>query len=152
MTLWVVADSGVFLATALEEDLSEHADALIDYWTEQDYQVAAPYLFRYEIVSTMRKHVARGNVTLADGKRLLKLLLDRPVQPFADEALLERAFDIATQFGRPVAYASTYLALAERLNCEFWTADKRLINIVGSTLNWVKWIGDFPLPEPSEDK
>jgi predicted nucleic acid-binding protein len=33
--------------------------------------------------------------------------------------------------------------VAERLNCDFWTADERLFNAVQESLNWVKWVGHF---------
>jgi predicted nucleic acid-binding protein len=49
-----------------------------------------------------------------------------------------RAFDLANRLNRPAAYDTHYLALAEHLDCEFWTADERLTNAVKSTLPWVK--------------
>lgn len=35
-------------------------------------------------------------------------------------------------------YDAHYLALAQRLSIELWTADKRLYNAVKSSLGWVK--------------
>ena len=35
-------------------------------------------------------------------------------------------------------YDAHYLALAERLGAEFWTADRRLQQAVGATLLWVR--------------
>lgn len=34
-------------------------------------------------------------------------------------------------------YDFHYLALANRLNAEFWSSDKRLIQVVQSTFSWV---------------
>jgi hypothetical protein len=34
------------------------------------------------------------------------------------------------QFSLPATYDAHYLALAERENCEFWTADTRLFNAI----------------------
>lgn len=143
MTSWVVADSGIFLAIALREFHAKQARGLIDNWKEQQKLIAVPYLFRYEVMSVTRKHVARGTITLQDGRESLDAILRHPVETFSDEWLLLRAFDIATQFNRPAGYDSLYLALAERPNCEFWTVDLRLYNSVTMTLPWVKWIGDF---------
>ena len=61
----------------------------------------------------------------------------------SDDSLLKRAYELATQYNRPTAYDSQYLAVAERLNCEFWTADERLANAVGNDLSWVRWVGNF---------
>ena len=31
------------------------------------------------------------------------------------------------------------------MGCEFWTADKRLANVVQDELPWVRWLGDYKL-------
>jgi predicted nucleic acid-binding protein len=40
---------------------------------------------------------------------------------------------------RAAAYDSFYLALAETLQCELWTADRRLRSAID--LPWVRWAG-----------
>jgi len=45
MTSWVVADSGIFLATVLNESQSQQADTIINYWIDEDIQVAVPHYF-----------------------------------------------------------------------------------------------------------
>jgi hypothetical protein len=42
---------------------------------------------------------------------------------------------------RAAAYDSSYLALAESLQCDLWTMDERLRNAVN--LPWVRWGGAF---------
>ncbi len=143
MPSWVVADSNIFLATAMKEDFSTQARALVAAWHNSDVRIATPYLFRYELVSTIRKHVSRGTITLDDGRRTLNGLLQQPVETFTDETLLTRAFELATQINQTVAYDSVYLALAEQLGCEFWTSDLRFFNITSHAFDWVKWVGSF---------
>jgi predicted nucleic acid-binding protein len=149
MTSWVVADSGLYLAVVLNETHAALANALIKSWVAAQYQVAAPYLFKYEFISVIRKRVARGAITFQDGQTIIDDLPNHPVETFANELLLQRAYELASEFNRPAAYDSFYLALAEHLGCEFWTADLRLFNAVGAKLMWVKWIGNFELPQPS---
>ena len=36
-----------------------------------------------------------------------------------------------------------YLALAERENCEFWTADTRLLNAINGKLPWVHKLEEY---------
>jgi predicted nucleic acid-binding protein len=45
---------------------------------------------------------------------------------------------------RASAYDSYYLVLAQALECDFWTADKRLFNALQETrLGWVHWIEEL---------
>jgi predicted nucleic acid-binding protein len=143
MTSWVVCDSGIILATVLIESSSAQAKALLGSWYDQNMQLAAPSLFRYEIVAVVRKYVHRGILTPDAGIRTRDLLLAEPVQLMMDDALLRRGYELATRFNRPTAYDAQYLAVAERLECEFWTADERLANAVKQDLAWVKWLGGF---------
>lgn len=143
MTSWVVADSGLYLAIALQEPYAEKAAAVIQIWKQSEQRAAAPYLFRYELISVIRKHIARGTITLDDGRTALQGLLRYPVEIFSEDHLLQRAFELANRYNRPNAYDATYLALAKYLSCDFWTADLKLFNAVSGHLEWVKWIGNF---------
>jgi predicted nucleic acid-binding protein len=143
MTSWVVADSGILLANVLPEPVSAQAKAIWQNWTEQDIQVAAPTLLHYEFVAVMRKSVYRGTLSAADGIEARNFLLSQPIQLFISESLLKRGYDFATQFNLSTAYDAQYLAVAEHLQCEFWTADQSLYNILNASLAWVKWIGHY---------
>ncbi|MBC8099768.1 MAG: type II toxin-antitoxin system VapC family toxin [Armatimonadetes bacterium] len=44
--------------------------------------------------------------------------------------LYRRAYELAEQLSLPTAYDAQYLAVAEHLGCDFWTADERLYNAV----------------------
>jgi predicted nucleic acid-binding protein len=142
MISWVVADSSIYLAVVLNEPLQSKAIALTQTWKSVGLQAAAPYLFRYEITSVLRKHVARGTLTNVEAEKALSGLLRAPVQMFSRQMLLKRAFQLARDHNRPAAYDTVYLALAEHLQCEFWTADMKLVHAVGAQLNWVKWLGN----------
>lgn len=143
MTLWVVADSGTLLATAFNETVTPQAIALWKSWDDAGAQVAVPVLFKYELVAAVRKNVYRQIIQPGTAADVLAALLTREVHPMLDDALLRRAYELATLFNRPTAYDAQYLALAERLNCEFWTTDQRLVNAVSGSLAWVKWCGTF---------
>ncbi len=39
-----------------------------------------------------------------------------------------------------------YLALAEHENCEFWTADTRLLNAINGKLPWVHKLEEYQVP------
>jgi predicted nucleic acid-binding protein len=141
----VVVDAGIVLATVLTEPLRPQARALLGNFAAQDIQIVVPTLFWYEIVAVLRKNVYRSTLQASDAEQYRDILLKQPVQTVIDEALLRRAFVLATQFNRPTAYDAQYLAVAERFGCDFWTADEKLFNVVHQALAWVKWLGN-PTP------
>jgi predicted nucleic acid-binding protein len=89
----------------------------------------------------MRKHVIRGLRTLQESRQALQLAMAFDIQYLEPSDFHLRAFELADRLGRPAAYDSHYLALAEHLDCEFWTADERLVNAVEGMLPRVKWLG-----------
>jgi predicted nucleic acid-binding protein len=139
----VVVDSGILIASVLKERFFQKADALLEYWRQNNLQLAAPVLFQYEVVAVARKVVFQKRATLEEAIEARDFMLSYEVETYLDEALLKRAYELATQFDRPTAYDAQYLAIAERLNCEFWTADEKLFNSVHDKLDWVKWVGNF---------
>lgn len=139
----VVVDSGILIASVLKERFFQKADALLEYWRQNNIQFAAPVLFQYEVVAVARKVVFQKRATLEEATEARDFMLAYEVETYLDDTLLKRAYELATQLDRPTAYDAQYLAVAERLNCEFWTADEKLFNAVHDKLDWVKWVGNF---------
>ena len=146
MTSWIVIDSGVLVASVIEEEYSAQADALLDWIRAQELTIAAPPLLRYEVVGTLRKLTHRRTISPEDGLRLLKTALSTPIEWMLDDALLERAFLMAGEHNLPTAYDAQYLAVAERLACDFWTFDRRMFNTVHQKLPWVRYVAQFTPP------
>ncbi len=55
----------------------------------------------------------------------------------ADSHLVLRAVEWTVRLKLAAAYDSFYLAAAETLGCELWTADRRLVNAANQP--WVKY-------------
>jgi predicted nucleic acid-binding protein len=105
-----------------------------------------PTLFLYEVVAVLRNAVYQERVTPEQGKNLVRVVLVFPIRYHQDSRLFERAYEFATEYNRPRAYDSCYLALAESIGCDFWTVDERLVNVVNQRLDWVRWLNDFKEP------
>ncbi|MBL8133221.1 MAG: type II toxin-antitoxin system VapC family toxin [Anaerolineae bacterium] len=140
----VVVDSNILIAFALtDEPLHTQASRLLRSWQTSETRLTAPSLFRSEITAVLRKVVFQQRISHEQGRILLRRLFAYPVVYIEDEALLESAYDFAQRFNRPRAYDSQYIALAERLNCEFWTADEVLVNSVQTRFSRIRWLGSF---------
>lgn len=142
MASLVVVDSGIALATILQESFSGKATALLRAW-QQNTQMAAPALFRYEVIAVIRKGHYQGRLTADEASQGCDILLSLPIEYYLDNALLIRAYELAVLYHRPTAYDAQYLAVAERLDCELWTADERLVHAISRDFKRIRWLGDF---------
>ncbi len=144
-TFYAVLDSGILLATVQTETHTEHAKTLIARLADEQTEIIAPLLLRYELVAVVRKWVYRELTTPADARTATNTLLRYPVTTVADDALLRRAYALAMEHNRPTAYDSQYLAVAERYQADFWSADERLFNAVQGKFPRIHWLGNVNL-------
>jgi predicted nucleic acid-binding protein len=119
------------------------ATALWDSWSRDATQVCAPGLWSYEVTSVVHKYLFDGLLTAGEAEEVLGVLFDLGVSLVEeDESLCVSAFRWATRLNHKPAYDAFYLALAERLGAELWTADRRLWrNATGVGVTWAHFMG-----------
>lgn len=139
----VVLDSGILIASVFLETLTPNAKHLLKRLQADDVTLHAPTLLRYESVAVVRKAVYQKRVTPDEGARIRDAMLSYPLTLHFDTALLKRGYELATEYNRPTAYDAQYLALAERLSCEFWTADERMFNAIKDRFSNIRWLGNW---------
>lgn len=122
----VCVDSNLVIKLALDEEASRLAREQWERWRKDDAEVVAPPLLLYEITATLRNRVHRDILPLDEARDALGELLRLPISLIDLADLHERAWELATHFNQPTAYDANYLAVAQSLNCQFWTADGRL--------------------------
>ena len=138
----IVLDSGIYLASLLpDEPMVLPAKELLGSLKRLSLLASAPILLRYEMVATVRKSVFRGRISADIGKAILNSVFKRRIEMYVSLKLVRRAYELAETHSLPTAYDAQYLAVAEHLGCEFWTADEKLVNSVNPLLPWVKWVG-----------
>ena len=126
----VCLDASLALKLLVVEDDSARARSLWRSWGAHGIQVVAPGLFVFECTSALRRMVVRGDLAEEPARRALGLLLAMPVSLRAPKDLVDRAWELARDLDRPSAYDCFYLAMAELLGIDCWTADRRLYNAV----------------------
>ena len=143
----VVVDASIALKWTINEADSNTALALLADWTYRGVEVHAPCMLAYEVTNALYRRTSKGEIPFYDARRGLTEIIykvidfDYPEEPDFNI----RAMELGQQFGLPATYDSHYLALAESKECELWTADLRMWNSVKGKLDWVHWIGDYPV-------
>lgn len=142
MASQVCIDANLVLKLVLHEPDSPLAEALWTEWLASGVQICAPVLLEFETTSVLRNKVYRERITPQQGEEAFHTIRALDITILHPGGLLDMAWELAKRFNRPAAYDSTYLALAQFLNCELWTADERLYNAVKGELSWVRWLGN----------
>ena len=137
MTASLVVDATCAVLLVVPGPDQARYEELFGAWNRAGYDLYAPGLWIYEVTSALCKGVRFGGLTAAEADGCLTQALNLGVQLVApDQEQVRAAFAWTAQLQRAAAYDSFYLALAESLGCELWTADRRLCNAVD--LPWVR--------------
>ena len=142
---WVVIDASVAVKAVLPNSLQPHCLALVTTFAK--LQPAAPALWAYETSSAIAKAFHFEELTEKEARQALEKLETLGIRLFVADAEQNRAaFDWTLQLKRASAYDSYYLVLAQRLECDFWTADRRLFNALQDAhIAWIHWIEEISL-------
>lgn len=132
-------DSSV-VVESVEKEPRPEIKRLWREWMRDRVMLHAPVLLRYEVVNALHKGWKEGVLSEAEARHALDDALGRPIVWHDDEDLHADALRIAGELALPAAYNSQYLALAERLGVELWTADAKLVKAVEGRLAWVRLV------------
>jgi|SRR5581483_933829 predicted nucleic acid-binding protein len=124
----VVIDANIGLALVVNLAYSTRVQTQLMAWRSQNTEIVVPALWWYEMVSGLRQAVSAGILPAQDAIAALDDLTALNLKTVAaTPLLLRRALYWAEQLKQTVAYDAQYLALAEHLKADFWTADTRLV-------------------------
>jgi predicted nucleic acid-binding protein len=111
-------------------------------WDRYGWPRVAPALLHYELCNVLYRYVLHGDLQLEEAMQAFEIVLDLRIALYEDAKLHRQALTLANRFSLPAAYDAHYVALAERLGAELWTADRRLAQAVSGDLPWVHYVGD----------
>lgn len=103
-------------------------------------RLIAPPLMRFEVTNALYQSLRADAVTLPTVLLLLDTLIALPIDIVYDQSTHENALSIAHRFRSGAAYDAHYVALAQHLHTELWTADKRLFNVLSPHLGFIKLV------------
>ena len=143
MSEYVVVDASVAFKWLVEEEHSDKATALVRRWDDEGSRLAAPQLISFEVANALHRRVARGEFAVNVAAGLMEDLMSFGIAFHHGPDLHRRALELASLLQQGAVYDAHYLALAESLGCELWTADQRFQRAVSAHIDKVNWIGDF---------
>lgn len=146
MSEFVVADASLAFKWLVEEENSDKATAIARSWNDQGLRLAAPCFMPTEVTNILHRRVVRGELTVAVAADLARGLLSLGVELHETPSLHTRALELASRLNQGAAYDAHYLALAETLGCELWTADQRFQRAAYTIARNVRWLGEFVAP------
>jgi predicted nucleic acid-binding protein len=142
MTKSLVVDASLSVRLILPDPQRGVLRTRMEQFVQEGCALYAPGLWLYEMTTALCKAAFFGLVTADEAQQSLPLVHEMGIQLVAPDAEQARlAFAWTLRLNRAAAYDSFYLALAESLGCELWTADQRLCNAVD--LPWVRLAGDL---------
>lgn len=142
----IVVDTSIAIKWVIEEPDSAKALALLTDWSRAGKKLLAPALLTYEITNAIYQRVRKRELTAERAREALAYVLFPELElDFSEfESLSKQAMELAIQYNLPAAYDPHYLALALREDCEYWTADNRLLAAIRGKFPWVHALDEIP--------
>ncbi|MEM7532973.1 MAG: type II toxin-antitoxin system VapC family toxin [Chloroflexota bacterium] len=131
-----VVDSSFFVRSIIPHpDQISHVEKIAE-WKTDEVSLYAPMLWHYEVASSITKSLHFKQITAeqATASLLFTEEFDIVLVPPNREIFIA-AYEWTLKLRRASAYDSFYLALAQAIGTDFWTADKKLYNAVGT--DWI---------------
>jgi len=124
----VVVDASVALKWVLIEEYTRTALMFYRDMKNRAVDIVTPPNYEAEVTNGVWRRVARGLVTFQEGLQLLDALQEFPTISTTMPDLFHRAFQLSQRTQRAAIYDQLYVALADVLGCDLWTADGGLVN------------------------
>lgn len=147
MSEYVVVDASVAFKWLVEEEHSDKATALVRLWDDEGSRLAAPQLMSFEVANALHRRVARGDFAVDVAAGLMEDLMSLGIAFHHGLDLHRRALELASLLQQGAVYDAHYLALAESLGCEVWTADQRFHRAMRAHVDNVRWLGEATEPD-----
>lgn len=137
MSSYICLDSSVFVKLLVNEEDSEKAALLMEMVVNERMTVVLPDFAWAEVGTVLRKKLARKLITQEQAEIAWESFNSLGIITFVNDiSVMRAAWRIADKEKLPTLYDAAYLAVAESISrqngeeCEFWTADERLTNLV----------------------
>ena len=122
----ICVDASVVIPLVTGSPAAEYVAASWTEWYESGRALASPTLLYYEVANALHRYLVHGELDAAETAAALDAALGLEITLYGDAGIHRRALEIAGAYGLSATCDAHYLALAEKLGAELWTADRRL--------------------------
>ena len=142
----VCVDASLAVLWLLPFQQTAEASLLLARWDKEQADLIGPPLFNAEVTSALRFNVYNKRLTPDEGEKAFAGFLDLAIKTINHPELPGKAWELAVKYNQPRTYDMQYLALAELEDCEFWTADMRLVHSLQGRNRRIRWVGEYEKP------
>jgi predicted nucleic acid-binding protein len=136
---WICVDANLVVRLVVDpHDTAVHAQW--EQWDAEGYRLAAPALLHYETTNALYQYQRRGLLSAETVYLAQEAALALPLTFYGDPDLHRSAVRLAHRLALPATYDAHYLVVAQHLDAELWTADRRLLQAVQDTFSWVRLV------------
>lgn len=147
MSDFIVVDASLALKWLVEEEASDKAEAVLEDCDRRGTTLVAPYLMPFEVVNALHGRVRRGELTVEQSSSLVEDRISSEIALHHAPTLHRRTMELAQELGQGATYDAHYLALAEILDCEIWTADERFYRSASPRATRLRLLSEFVVLE-----
>lgn len=134
----VVVDASLVFKWIVKEEDSALADDLAKQWFAEEVLVLAPSLLMFELTNALYQQIRSGDLDIDAAEMAINRVQALPVQFVESDHLTRRTLEFTSLLGQGAIYDSVYLALAESLECDLWTADGRFYRAADPHTNHIQ--------------
>jgi predicted nucleic acid-binding protein len=147
----ICLDASVVAKLVLPEEHSDLARALYSATVTAGEPIVAPDLLPFEVTNIIRKRMVREGMSLADADLAITEFQSLAVTLTTPPEIHREALELTDACGLRAAYDAHYVVLARRFDCDLWTDDEDLIQVVGKRLSFVRAISSYAVKDVTED-
>ncbi len=138
----IVIDANITLALVLPLPYSDAAEVKMRECQNLDIDIFVPTLWHYETVSALRKAVVLNIISHKEASEAIQYICSLGISEYhPTHYLQQKSLEWAKKLNQTVAYDASYLALAEHIKSELWTADEKFVKSAKNAgIIWVKSI------------
>ncbi len=144
----ICIDATFVLQWIIPAPRSEAADSLLQKWDENGIHIISPPLLDVDITAFISKLVQMKLLLPQQGEQAFQNYRQIGIDIINPPSLTQAAWELTGKFDQANIPDLYYLALAELLNTDFWTANRRLFSNLSGKSERAHFLGDIAAAAP----